>query len=95
MSRRTKLADIPLAVAFDGTVLLGVGYQTEERGLDAVVAEARRSGRSIFVGVVLNPVEGAEVLGDLDDGVRDSVGRLGVALLRGRRPSARSRSRSR
>ena len=82
--RRTAkpgLSLAPLAVTFDGKLVLGLGWQSESDDLDAVVEKARRSGRAIFIGVVLADGEGREVLADLAEGVADTAGRLGPKVL--------------
>lgn len=84
MARRTKLQETPMAIATDGTLILNVAYLLDVDAAEAL-AEAIKMKRAIFIGVALEPSEGNKILADLDDGVADTVGRLGPRMVR-RRP---------
>jgi hypothetical protein len=81
---KTRLLDAPLLVASDGTLLLNIHATTDADDAQSALVEALRMKRPIVVGVALSDREANELLRDLGDGVADSVGRVGVDLLRRR-----------
>lgn len=82
MSRRLQqLVDVPLAVASDGVLLVGVAWCTDAKTVEAALAAALASGRPIFIGVAVDALQG-RLLRDLGDVVADSIGRFAVEIFR-------------
>ena len=91
MSRRPQqLVDAPLAIANDGAMLVNVHWCTDAETAEAALVVALASGRPVFVGVAVAVTDRLQrrLLGDLGDGVADSVGRFAVEILR---PTGRGR----
>ena len=84
---RVSLHDAPLAVTSAGAILLGIHWSTDADDIDAVIVEAVRTRRAVWVGVLLTGREATAIKRDLDDAAHDTVMRLGSPLIaRRRRP---------
>jgi hypothetical protein len=87
-----RLHTIPFALGSDGSLILNVTSAFATRDIEALLREAVRDGRTLFVGVVLDGTDRREAVRRLDN-----AGAETAALLSGRarKPRARKRPLSR
>jgi hydrogenase maturation factor len=83
-ARKPRLLEAPLLVASDGTLVINVHATTDADDAESALAEALKTNRAVVIAVALSNAEAEKLLADLGDGVADSVGRVGVDLLRRR-----------
>lgn len=82
IKQTSQLIDVPLALASDGTMLVSITHLEQIDDVAAVIARLIGEGHRLFIGVAVPGALRAKLLRDVDDGLADVVGRLGVRVLR-------------
>ncbi|MFI5302619.1 MAG: hypothetical protein ACHREM_31405 [Polyangiales bacterium] len=80
-----RILDAPLAVASDGTVLIGIAWIDHTAKAIEVAQKLLAEGRSVFIGVAVPKRLNTRLARDMEDAAADIVGRLGPKVLRLRR----------
>ncbi|MFI5302625.1 MAG: hypothetical protein ACHREM_31435 [Polyangiales bacterium] len=84
-----QILDAPLAVASDGTVLIGVAWLDHSSKAIDVAQKLVDEGQTIFIGIAIPRSMRADVLAEIENGAAEVAGRLGGRLVRRRRRSRR------
>ncbi|HMJ14182.1 MAG TPA: hypothetical protein VK524_22355 [Polyangiaceae bacterium] len=82
---------IPLALGSDGSLILNIACGSAEADIATLVRQARREGRQLFVGIVLNEREHQAALRRLDNASAEAAAQLSGAR-KAPRKSARSKA---
>ena len=96
-----RLHTTPFALGSDGSLILNVASAFATRDIAAVIRQARKDGRPLFVGVVLTESEQGAALERLDNASAETAAQLAGAAAkagaprRSRRVAKSSRARKR
>ena len=88
-----KLNRAPLAITFDGEVVLNVfQFDVTKKTIDRLVAHAKKERGAVFIGVVVSSTEAAKMRRELDDtALQASFGVVAERQARARRKASRGK----
>ncbi|MFI5302068.1 MAG: hypothetical protein ACHREM_28590 [Polyangiales bacterium] len=80
-----KIVDAPLAIASDGTVLIGIAWLDHTSKAIEAAQKLLDEGHVIFIGVAIRKSMRADLVAEIESGAAEVAGRLGGRVLRRRR----------
>jgi uncharacterized protein GlcG (DUF336 family) len=89
-----RLHTSPFALGSDGSLILNVASALATRDIAAVIRQARKDGRPLFVGVVLSESEGRTALERLDNASAETAAQLSGARAKAAAATPRRRAKS-
>ena len=87
----SRLHNVPLALGSDGSLILNLASALATRDIEAVIREAQRDGRPLFIGVVLSESEHRAAVARLDNASAETAAQLSGSSAKARTPRAARR----
>jgi hypothetical protein len=78
----TKLVDVPMAIASDGTPLLNITHLVDAADPVATVRRLLAEGHTLFVGVMAPPGYRKRMAKDIEDAAAELACRIGERVVR-------------